>query len=347
MTTMRRAAGAVLALLLFVPAACRDTPDAEASSENGGGTTEVTLAVGGQVALPVLPSILANELGFYEDEGIELKIEDFEGGSEALQSLLGGSADVVSGFYDHTIQMAAQNRSLQAFVTMQQYPGLVLAASPAKDDVTSLEDLDGGVVGVSAPGSSTDLFLKYLLAQNGMEPDAASVVAIGTTSTAVAAMEKGKVDAAVMVEPAVSVLEQRAGGLDILADTRTAEGVEEVFGTAMYPGAVLYTTSEWLENNRETVGKLARAVARALEWISTHSPEEVMEAMPESFQGGDPEGYLQGITKTIPMYTQDGAMQEEGATAVHEVLSLSVPEVADADVDLSQTYTNEFVEDDG
>ena len=54
----------------------------------------------------------------------------FAGGAKALQALVGGSADVVSGFYDHTIQMAAEGREIVAFVTMLRFPGLVLVTSP-------------------------------------------------------------------------------------------------------------------------------------------------------------------------------------------------------------------------
>ena len=67
-------------------------------------------------------------MGFYKEEGLEVELQDFEGGAKALQALVGGSADVVSGYYDHTIQMAAERRELVAFVTMLRYPGLVLVA---------------------------------------------------------------------------------------------------------------------------------------------------------------------------------------------------------------------------
>ena len=70
-----------------------------------------------------LPTTLAQELGFYKEEGLDVELQDFAGGAKALQALVGGSADVVSGFYDHTIQMAAEGRELVAFVTMLRYPG--------------------------------------------------------------------------------------------------------------------------------------------------------------------------------------------------------------------------------
>src|SRR5262245_16405117 len=109
--------------------------------------SRVRLAIGGQTQMVYLPTTLAQELGFYKDEGLDVELQDFQGGAKALQALVGGSADVVSGFYDHTIQMAAEQRELIAFVTMLRYPGLVLVTSPqAAAEVTSIEALKGRVV---------------------------------------------------------------------------------------------------------------------------------------------------------------------------------------------------------
>jgi ABC-type nitrate/sulfonate/bicarbonate transport system substrate-binding protein len=60
----------------------------------------ITLAVGGQTTLYYLPLTIAERLGYFRDEGLTVEIQDFPGGAKALQALLGGSADVVSGAYD-------------------------------------------------------------------------------------------------------------------------------------------------------------------------------------------------------------------------------------------------------
>ncbi len=123
------------------------------------------IAIGGQAQLIYLPATLAQELGFYKDAGLNVTLLDFPGGAKALEALMGGSTDVVCGFYDHTIQMAAQGKDLRAFVAMLRYPGLVLV-SPR---IASIEGLKGKTVGVSAPGSSTHMFLNYLLVKHGHE----------------------------------------------------------------------------------------------------------------------------------------------------------------------------------
>jgi NitT/TauT family transport system substrate-binding protein len=97
---------------------CLAVSAAACATRGGESGSRVRIAIGGQNQMIYLPTTLAQELGFYRDEGVEVELQDFAGGSKALQALVGGSADVVSGFYDHTIQMAAEGRALMAFVTM-------------------------------------------------------------------------------------------------------------------------------------------------------------------------------------------------------------------------------------
>ena len=169
----------------------------------------VKIAVGGAGCLCYLPTVLAKQLGEYEKAGVDVEMIDFKGGSQALQAVIGGSADVVSGYYDHCVNLAAKGQNLQSFVVYDRYPGMILAVSPEATDIKSIKDLAGKAVGVSAPGSSTDFFLKYLLAKNGMDPNGTSVVGIGLAATAVAAMEHGKVQAAVMLDPAATLLQNK------------------------------------------------------------------------------------------------------------------------------------------
>ncbi len=127
--------------------------------------------------------------------------------------MMGGSADVVSGYFDHCVNLAAKKQELQSFVVYDRYPGLVLVVSPKyTGEIKSIKDLAGRKVGVSAPGSSTDFFLKFLLKKNGLDPTSASVIGVGLNATAVAAMQQGQVEAAVMADPAVTVLQGELPG---------------------------------------------------------------------------------------------------------------------------------------
>ena len=305
---------------------------------------KVSIAVGGAGCLCYLPTVLAKQLGEYDKAGVEVELIDFKGGSQALQAVIGGSADVVSGYYDHCVNLAAKGQSLQSFVIYDRYPGMVLAVSPEAKDIKSIKDLAGKAVGVSAPGSSTDFFLKYLLARNGMDPNSTSVVGIGLAATAVAAMEHGKVNAAVMLDPAATLMQNKfKDSFRLLSDTRTQKDTLEVFG-GEYPGGSLYTRADWIAKNEATVQKMTNAIIATLKWIHSHTPEEIMAKMPAELIGPDKELYLAALKNTIPMFSQTGLMDPKGAQAVLAVFSQSVPEIAKANIDLSKTYTNRFVE---
>jgi NitT/TauT family transport system substrate-binding protein len=305
---------------------------------------KVTVAVGGAGCLCYLPTVLARQLGEYDKAGVEVDLVDFKGGSQALTAVLGGSADVVSGYFDHCVNLAAKNQPLQSFVVYDRYPGFALVVSPKQTGaINSIKDLAGKKVGVSAPGSSTHYFLNYLLKKHGVAADDVAVIGVGLTSAAVAAMEQGSVDAAVMLDPAVTLLQGKFKDLKLLSDTRTQKDTLDVFG-GEYPGGALYTRADWIAKNEAAGQALTNAIVATLKWIQAHSAEEIMAKMPDEMVGGDKALYLAALKNTISMYSQTGRMDPKGAEAVLAVFSQSSPEVAKANVDLSKTYTNRFVE---
>jgi len=286
-----------------------------------------------------MPAMLAQELGFYKDAGLNVTLIEFQGGSKALESMMGGSADVVCGFYDHTIQMAAEGKSLRAFVVMLNFPGMVLV-SP---NIGSIEGLRGKTVGVTTLGSSSHMILNYLLVRHGMKADDVSTTSVGSSGTAVGAVTHRKVDAATLTEPAVAMVQKQMPGLHILADTRTAEGVRSVFGSESYLATVLYSKSEWVEKNRDTATKLAGAITKTLSWLRTHSPEEIREKMPAAFRTEDVQMDLEVLRTAQGLLSVDGRFTPEAVEAVHQVLSTSLESVRNAKIDLSKTYTNEMI----
>jgi NitT/TauT family transport system substrate-binding protein len=322
-------------LAFFLAAAC-----GERASE----LTRVRVAVGGQPQLIYLPLTLAERLGYYADERLRVDIQDFPGGARALQALLGGSADVVCGYYDHTIQMAAEGRTLVAFVSMLRYPAMMAVVAPQpKRPIASVADLKGAMVGVTSPGSSTHFFLAHILVRGGLRADDVSVTGIGTSASAVAAIERSHVDAGIVVEPTFTQLSRRIPNLRVLADTRTADGVEATFGVHAYPAAVLYAPEEWLSAHSETATRLARAIRRTLDWIRSHSGEDVAGKVPE-FVGSDRAAYLEALRHMLPAYSEDGRIDEDGAEAVRHVLGLSLERVRATRIDVRRTFTNKFVE---
>jgi len=306
--------------------------------------SKITIAVGGGSCLCYLPTVLARQLGEYDKAGLAVELVDLKGGSDALKAVLGGSADVVSGYFDHCVNLAARKQELQAFVVYDRYPGLVLAVSPKHTgEINSIKDLAGKKVGVSAPGSSTDFFLKYLLKKNGLDPAGTAVIGVGLGATAVAAMEQGQIDAAVMLDPSVTVLQGSHSDLKILSDTRTQHDTLAVFG-GEYPGGALYSTTAWVNGHEKEVQALTNAIMATLAWIHSHTAEDIMAKMPDEIVGKDRAQYLAALKNTIPMYSETGKMDPKGAEAVLAVFSEGSPDIAKAGIDVTKTYTNKYVD---
>src|SRR6195256_6224831 len=329
-TILGRLAGTLFALLL--------------TSGLAAAQTKITIAVGGGACLCYLPTVLAKQLGEFDKAGLAVELVDLKGGSDALKAVLGGSADVVSGYFDHCVNLAAKKQELQAFVVYDRYPGLVLVVSPSHScEIKSIKDLAGKKVGVSAPGSSTDFFLKYLLKKNGIDSSGVAVIGVGLGATAVAAMEQGQIDAAVMLDPSVAVLQGSYPDLRILSDTRTQKDTLDVFG-GEHPGGALYSTSAWIASHEKETQALTNAIVNTLTWIHSHSAEDIMAKMPPEIVGKNRELYLAALKNTIPMFSETGKMDPKGADAVLAVFSESSPEVAKANIDVSKTWTNKYVD---
>jgi len=340
-TAFRRAMAGVLVTRIVVTALALVVSASSACRARTADMTTVRLAVA-RSPFTYLPVYLAEPLGYYKAEGLDVAIAEFSGGAQSVQSVIGGSADIAAGFYEHAIEMTAAGKPLQAFVTMLKYPGMALVISPkASRAVTSIEDLKGLRVGVGTPGSPTHFYLNYLLSRHGMSGDDVGVVGIGAPVTAALAVEAGKVDAAV-VGGAMIVLQRRLPHLQVLAETFSREGVSASLGVDEYPGAALLAKEEWLKTNADTGRRLARAIVRSLEYIHAHQPAEILEQLPAAYHT-DPDVDLASMRAFAPLFSTDGRMAAETADVVKRVLSVSLEAVRTANIDLGRTYTNTFL----
>jgi len=302
--------------------------------------TTIQIAVGGQTQFIYLPLTLANQLGYFKDEGLSVNISDLRGGSEALAAMMGGSVDMVTGFYEHTIRARAQGKHLVMVALFDRYPGLVLMVGKQHvNQVHTIQDLVGKPVGVTAPGSSTDQLVKYILRQNNLDPQSIPVVT-GGIATMLAALEQDRVWAGVTVDPLASRLD-REGIAKVLYDTRTEKGTLDIFG-GPWPAGGFYTTAEFIQEHPLVVQSMVNAGIRALRYLKEHSAEEVAAAMPESFWAGDRNQYIASLRSNVGMYSPDGLMPPDGPPNVLKTLSLVDEKVAGAKLNLQETYDNTF-----
>ncbi len=321
-----------LAALALAPALMRGVGHAAPEQR------KVVIAVGGKAALYYLPLALAERLGYFRDEGLDVQILDFPGGAKALQAMMGGSADVVAGGFDHVIILRAKGQALQSFVLQVATPSLALGVgAKLAPRYRSPADLKGKKVGVTAPGSSTHIFLNHLLAGAGLASDDVAAIGVGTGPTAVAAMRAGHIDAIVNVEPAITLLE-RSGTIKVVQETMSVEGSRAVFGDSL-PAGSLYTKQVFIRKNPGTVQALASAMVRALAWLAMATPEQVLRTV------GERETYLAALERSRPGFSRDGLIPPRGAQMLYEVLRKFDPAVKGAGaMNVAQAYDNRFVE---
>jgi NitT/TauT family transport system substrate-binding protein len=295
------------------------------------------------VGLPYLPLVLSDRLGYFKDEGLEVEISAFSGGSKALEALVGGSVDVVSGAYSHTINMATKGQYLKTFVVQVRYPALTVGVAKAKTaSFKSIKDMKGMKVGVSAPGSSTHMVLSYILSRNGLKPDDVAVIGVGTSAGAIAAIRSGQIDAIINSDPVMTTLEA-AGDVIPVAETRTTEGTMKALG-GPYPEAGLYTMAAFIDKNPHTVQALTNAIVRAEKWLQKATPDDVANAVPKEYLLNNRELYINAFKKMRTSLSPDGLTSPEGAKTVYDVLAAFLPNVKAAKIDLASTYDNRFVE---
>ena len=301
---------------------------------------KITVGVGGKSLFYYLPLTIAFQKGYFKEEGLDVDFQDFPGGARALQALLGGSVDVVSGAYEHTITQQAKGQNIEALVLQGKYAGIVLGMPKEKAAAyKSPADLKGMKIGVTAPGSSTNMFVNILLAKASLKPDAVAIIGVGATAGAVAIMKRGEIDAIANLDPVISLLESEGTIVPVL-DTRTAKGMQQVYGGA-YAAGCIYVPVDFPKKYPNTTQAIVNSMVRALRFIQHSTPDQIVAAVPADYYT-DKAQYKASLEKNLETYQHDGAIGMDAAQAVYRDLKSFDPQVQSATVDLAKTVDMTF-----
>ena len=186
-----------LGVLLLVPAlavsaaACRgQAPSAQKHGSGGDGT--VTIMVGGIDKVIYLPAMLTQQLGYFDDEGVKVKLLTEPSGASAENTLVAGQVQGVVGFYDHTVTLQAQGKCIESVAQLAKTPGEVeMVSTKNAGSITSAQDFKGKRLGVTSLGSSTDYLTQYLATKAGLKQGEYTRVKAGAGPTFIAAMDNG------------------------------------------------------------------------------------------------------------------------------------------------------------
>ncbi|MGR9355362.1 ABC transporter substrate-binding protein [Rhizobium leguminosarum] len=302
---------------------------------------KITIMVGGYEKQIYLPAKLAESLGYFKDEGLDVELLNEAAGVDAENQLLAGAVQGVVGFYDHCVDLQAKGKFVESIVQFSQAPGEVEMVSSKHPDIKSPADFKGKSLGVTGLGSSTNFLTLFMASKAGLKPGDVVTVPVGAGGTFIAAMQQDQIQAGMTTEPTISRM-IKTGEASVLVDMRTVESTRKALG-GTYPAASLYMEASWVDAHKEEAQKLANAFVKTLRYINTHSAAEIADKMPKDFYVGDKDGYIKALDNGKGMFTSDGVMPEDGPKTVLAVLSEFSKNVKGKQIDLSKTYTTEFV----
>lgn len=332
-----------VSLAAFLMTGCGSTPASSSNSANSttSSTNKVSIMVGGLEKIIYLPYMLADRLGYYKDEGLTVTLVEESAGQDAELALLAGQVDGAGGFYDHTIDLQSKGKKVEDVVTMADVPGEQLMVSEKyRDKVKTLADLKGLTIGITGLGSSTNMLASYNVVKGGNKESDYKPLPVGAGETLIAAMQQGRIEAAVTSEPTASILKDKHIAFTFV-DMNSKDGTQQALG-GRYASTSLYMQNDYVKAHPDVVQKLANAYVKTLKWMSTHSAEEIADKVPVEYLAGNKALYIEALKGQLPMFTTDGKMPAGVPENVLKILSTFKPNVKD--VKLDETYTNEFVD---
>jgi NitT/TauT family transport system substrate-binding protein len=303
---------------------------------------KITIMVGGIEKQIYLPAKLAEQLGYFKEQGLDVELLTEPAGVQAENAMLAGEVQAVVGFYDHSIDLQSKGKFVESIVQFSQAPGEVeLVSSKVADKVHSPADFKGKHLGVTGLGSSTSFLTSYLAVKNGVKIGEFVLVPVGAGSTFIAAIQQGKIDAGMTTEPTISRL-LKTGEAKVLVDLRSPDKTRAALG-GPYPAACLYAQTSWVDKHKDAVQKLANAFVKTLHYIHDNKAADIAEKMPRDYYTGDKDLYVRALADGKDMFTADGVMPDQGPETVLQILTASNRALESKKIDLSKTYTTEFV----
>jgi NitT/TauT family transport system substrate-binding protein len=304
---------------------------------------QITIAVANKSALAYLPLTVAEQMGFFRLEGLEVDIIEPPNLLRAQQLTTSGGADIVSGWVEQTLAWQTKEPAFVAFVLMGRAPQMAFGVSTKTlPDFKNLSDLRGKKIGIMAPSTPSHTIAHLVLTRGGLRLGDTSFVSVGTPSGALAALRAGQIDALSYIDPLITQLEQR-GELRVVADTRTLRGTLAACGGDM-PASCLYATPEFVQKNPVTTQAVTHAMVHALKWLQTAGVSDLMKIVPESYFAGDRALYLAAFARMREAIALDGIIPPLGVRNTLEALRSADPALRAQRIDLERCYTNVFAQ---
>jgi NitT/TauT family transport system substrate-binding protein len=292
-------------------------------------------------AIRSFPVVLAERLGYLSSPDMQVTVMNIRDDVSSSDMLSDGRVDAVMAYYHHTIVAQSEGRDEEAIVTLGVTPGVkVMVANTVKEKFQALADLKGSRIITGGAGSSKTTVANYLVIAGGNRISDYTRLGADGKDANVEALRNGSADFVVAPTPDGSFYESQ-GVATVFADLTSVEATQKYFGT-LFPSSAVYMDSKRVKAHPEIARFLAAAFVRTLSYINAHTPEEIAAVIPDTISGKDRNAYLKILKEEIPMFATDGRTPAAAAEKEWRVLSEFNP--AFKPIDLSRTFTNEFVD---
>ena len=271
---------------------------------------------------------LAESLGYFEQEGIELQrvdVEKITGEDYLMQEPLAkGRIDAAYCWFNHAIYGARHGFPVQAVMLFNDAPGMkVLVADRAKGWVASAADFTGRNVAAGAGYGMKSVLTRYLARKSGAGAYASVMMGkAGREEAVVKGLKEGTVDVMTFQEPITSAL-LATGLASTLYDLDSGESTARALG-ARFPAQALLMSPQTIAKRPEMAQRLVNALVRAMRFVNSHSAEEIAARLPaDYFAAKDRRAELELIRAALPTYTRGdySISPEEAQLAVDVNLS--------------------------
>lgn len=304
---------------------------------------KVSIMVGGLNKQIYLPNRLTDALGYFKEQNLTVDLIDEPSGKDTTVEVVAGNVDLGSGSYDHTIDIAAAGKSITMVALLLQEPGeFVMVSAKAASTIKSPKDWKGVSAGVTSIGSGTHTLMRAITLKAGLQVSDVKFVAAGAGDQFIAAMKQGTIDVGITTQPTVLRM-QKTGDGQLLVDLSKPETTRAALG-GDYPFISIFARADYIAANKPIVQRVVNAYVKTLKWIATHTPTEIAEKLPADYYGGDKAAYIQALTDSMGMFSPDGKMPK-GAPEFELSLLKQFNDnvIKNPNIDLSKTYTDEFV----
>lgn len=295
--------------------------------------SRVRLAFCGQL-LCVVPYEVTRAQGHFADEGLDVELVYTRGGSAAIQALVGGAVEYAGSSFDAALQAYKNGADIRRFASTGRLPLFALAVAPArKDEITAVSDLAGRTVGVSALGNADHALMLFLLSQAGVDPDSVDFATLGTNLFD--ALRLGQVDAAMVQEPALTLIVEH-GGAELVNFMEIEQARAELGGAYEFMGVAVRADER--DRRRDEMKRLAAALAKGLEDTRVNlTPDEIVAALPSALIAGGDVDQLKSIIGRYraSLYPETVKIDIDAARRVeqaHEAAGILQPGQVDLDV---------------